>query len=118
MVLLDDLGAAEEAEDAGRGAEGGEHDGEAGVLVGVGDGFAAGAGAVDVGYEVGVEHGEVGGGEALGGYVYVGAVGWGGGGEEDGLAEGPGGEVFCEGWVDFHCGECFGFGFVFGFGWW
>lgn len=69
----------------------------------MGDRLAPGAGAVNVGDEVGREDGEV-GGEALGGDVDVGVVGWGRGREEDRLAGGPVGEVGVDGGVQLHCG--------------
>lgn len=68
----------------------------------MGDGFVAGARRVDVGALVGGEDCEGGGGEAFGRDVYVCATEGGGGDEEDGLGEGPGGEVGGEGGVVFY----------------
>jgi hypothetical protein len=48
LIPLNDPARAEEAHDAGRGAEAAEHEGDAGVLIDVGDGLAAGARGVDV----------------------------------------------------------------------
>ena len=58
------------------------------------DGFGAGACRVEVGGFVGGEDRQRGGGVAFGGDIDVGPEGWGGGGEEEGLGEGPGLEVW------------------------
>lgn len=68
----------------------------------MGDCLVAGACCVDVGALVGGEDCEGGGREALGRDVYMCAAEGGGGDEEDGLREGPGGEVGGERGVVFY----------------
>lgn len=99
LVPFDDPAGAEETEDARRGEERAEHDGNASILVDMADGLVAGAGDIDIGSFIGAQDGKRCGRQSLRRKIDVTTCDWGGSDEEDGLVETPFGEVIVEGRV-------------------